>query len=128
MDRELITIAEIMLSRSYAPYSKFCVGAAVLGKNGKVYSGCNIESASYGATICAERCAISTAVADGCCEFDTIAVISSGDDYCTPCGICRQFIFEFGSDIRVLCARTTDDYKAATISELLPMGFGLSSL
>ena len=127
-DSRLIELAEIMLSRSYSPYSKFCVGAAVLGKNGKVYTGCNIESASFGATICAERCAISSAVADGCREFSAIAVISSGDDYCSPCGICRQLIFEFGSDIRVLCARTQDDYKEYSISELLPLGFGPASL
>lgn len=125
---QLIQMAETMLSRSYSPYSKFCVGAAVLGKNGKVYTGCNIESASFGATICAERCAISSAVADGCREFSAIAVISSGDDYCSPCGICRQLIFEFGSDIRVLCARTQDDYKEYSISELLPLGFGPASL
>ncbi|MBE6991208.1 MAG: cytidine deaminase [Ruminococcaceae bacterium] len=127
-DTQLIQLAEQMLSRSYAPYSKFCVGAALLGKNGKVYTGCNIESAAFGATICAERCALSTAVADGCREFETIAVISSADDYCSPCGICRQLIFEFGQDTRVLCARNSEDYKEYKISELLPLGFGPSNL
>lgn len=127
-DAQLIQNAQQMLSRSYAPYSKFCVGAALLGKNGKVYSGCNIECASYGATICAERCALSAAVADGCREFDTVAVISSVDDYCLPCGICRQLMYEFGSDIRILCARTPEDYKEFKLSELLPLGFGPSNL
>ena len=127
-DTQLNQFAEQMLSRAYAPYSKFCVGAALLGKNGKVYTGCNIESAAYGATVCAERCALSTAVADGCREFDTVAVISSADDYCSPCGICRQLIFEFGPDTRVLCAKTSEDYKEFKISELLPLGFGPSNL
>ena len=127
-DKEIIKIAERMLSRSYAPYSGFCVGAAILGKNGAVYTGCNVESASYGATVCAERSAVCAAVADGCREFDTVAVISSGDDYCSPCGICRQMIFEFGVNIRVLCAKSPDDYKEFSISELLPVGFGPSSL
>lgn len=125
---QLISAAEAMLGRSYAPYSNYHVGAAILGKNGKVYTGCNIESASYGATICAERCAISQAVADGCREFEAVAVICSGDAYSTPCGICRQLIYEFGKDIRILCAKTPEDYKEFTISQLLPLGFGPEDL
>lgn len=125
---QLISAAQAMLDRSYAPYSNYHVGAAILGKNGKVYTGCNIESASYGATICAERCAISCAVADGCREFEAVAVICSADDYSTPCGICRQLIYEFGKDIRVICAKTPEDYKELTISQLLPLGFGPEDL
>ncbi len=127
-DSQLVKMAEQMLQRSYAPYSGFCVGAAILGKNGKVYCGCNIESASFGATICAERCAISSAVADGCREFEAIAVISGADDYCYPCGICRQLIYEFGPDTRVLCAKTPGDFRPYSISDLLPNGFGPSNL
>ena len=127
-DRELIAAAKAMLDKAYTPYSHYQVGAALLGSNGKVYTGCNFESAAFGACICAERCAISCAMADGCRSFTRAAVISSGDGICTPCGICRQLLFEFSDDLTVLCCRGDGSYEAYTAEELLPHGFRAESM
>ena len=127
-DQELIAHAAAMRDRAVAPYSNYHVGAALLGSNGKVYGGCNIESAAYPVTLCAERCAIACAVADGCTTFEKLAVIASGDALCTPCGMCRQMIFEFAPEITVLCCRADETYEAIPIRTLLPYGFGNASL
>lgn len=110
---------------SYSPYSKFPVGAAVLTNRGKIYTGTNVENASYGLTICAERVAICKAVSEGDKIIVAIAVSAPKDS--TPCGACRQFIYEFGSGIRVFIdnARGTAE---RTISDLLPAGFSNESL
>ncbi len=122
-DQELIQAAKAMLNRSYAPFSHYAVGAALLGSDGNVYTGCNIESATYGATICAERGAICNAFAHGCRRFVRGAVISSGAEYCTPCGICRQLLYEFSDHLVMLCCRNDGAYLALTAEELLPHGF-----
>lgn len=120
---------------SYAPYSKFKVGAALLGSNGVVYMGCNVENASYSATNCAERTAIFSAVSEGQREFEAIAIVGGQADaseleFCAPCGVCRQVIREFCNPetFEVILARSVNDYKVFTLEELLPMSFGPENL
>lgn len=127
-DQELIQAARAMLDRSYAPFSHYAVGAALLGSDGRVYTGCNIESAAFGATLCAERGAICSAFAQGCRSFVRGAVISSGEEYCTPCGICRQLLYEFSDHLVMLCCRNDGTYLALTAEELLPHGFKRESM
>jgi cytidine deaminase len=115
-----------MLARSYAPYSKFHVGCAILTESGGVYTGCNVENASYGLAVCAERSAIFTAVAaEGPgMKLRAVAVVNSAGAACSPCGACRQVIFEFGPDALVIYqGRGTLD--EATATQLLPAGFTL---
>ncbi len=110
---------------SYAPYSNFKVGAALLAKDGTVFTGCNVENASYGLCICAERAAICKAVSEGQREFEAIAV--SAVPLATPCGACRQFIVEFGKDITVISVNAEDPDETRTwkSSELIPENFEL---
>ena len=111
---------------SYAPYSKYRVGAAVLTKDGKIYAGCNIENAAYPSGICAEKTAISKAISEGNREFLAIAIVADSNDYPTPCGECRQFISEFGKpDFKVILAKSTNDNKTFDFAELLPLSFKL---
>jgi len=112
---------------SYSPYSKFRVGAALLTKSGKVYTGCNIESASYTPTICAERAAIAKAVSEGEREFEAIAVTGDGD-WTYPCGVCRQVIREFSPDLLVIIVKSETEYREHRLSELLPYSFGPEDL
>ncbi|NLY70234.1 MAG: cytidine deaminase [Clostridiales bacterium] len=123
-DRSLFMKAQSVLDNAYAPYSNFKVGAAVLTKSGEVYTGVNVENSSYGATICAERSAILAAISDGKKELDAIAIASSGGE-AYPCGICRQFIYEFGDDIRIITGKDPDNLNVHTIKELLPNAFRL---
>lgn len=112
---------------AYAPYSKFKVGAALLCEDGKIYKGCNIENASYPVTICAERVALSTAIADGNTKFKAI-VITGGDDYCSPCGLCRQALAEFADgNFKVVLAKSENESKVYRLSELLPESFTLKN-
>lgn len=104
-DMELLTLAEQARARAYAPYSGYSVGAAVLCRDGRVYPGCNIENAAYPACLCAERAALAGAVSDGNREVVKIAVTGSGAGICTPCGVCRQVIFELSPDCLVICGR-----------------------
>ena len=127
-DYELIAHAAAMRERAVAPYSHYCVGAALLGSNGKVYGGCNIESAAYPATLCAERVALACAVADGCTSFERLAVIATGDALCTPCGVCRQLLYEFAPELTVLCCRGDQSWEPHSLQELLPYGFGGHSM
>ena len=121
---------------AYAPYSNFHVGAALLAANGKVYPGCNIENASYGDTVCAERVAFFGAVQEGERDFDAIAIVGGPSqektflsDYAFPCGICRQVMSEFcRDDFQVIVARSLDDYQIHSLGELIPFGFGRSQL
>lgn len=124
--RRLLDEARAALNRAYAPYSKFRVGAAVLTEAGYIYAGCNVENASYGLTICAERTAICRAVAAEGPEMKirAIAVLNGNNAPCSPCGACRQFLFEFGPDAVVLF-QGKDGVEAATASQLLPAGFSL---
>lgn len=126
---ELINKALSAREKSYSPYSDFAVGAALLCKNGKVYSGCNIENSGYSATNCAERTAFFKAVSEGETEFIKIAVVGGHknkpiDNYCSPCGICRQVMKEFCKpDFEIIMAKSEDDFISMTLSELLPMAF-----
>ena len=132
--QELLAIAQQARQRAYAPYSHFAVGAALLTKSGKVYPGCNIENASFGATNCAERTALFKAVSEGVREFDAIAIVGSkvGETNTLvtgPCGVCRQALYEFGGPaLTVIMAKSEEDYIVTTLGELLPYGFGPANL
>ena len=131
-DSELMRLAEDARAYSYVPYSHFAVGAALLTKDGKVYTGCNIENASYTPTNCAERTALFKAVSEGEREFAAIAVIGgpAGEKgrLCAPCGVCRQVLREFcAPDFRILLG-SVDKVQAYTLEELLPTSFGPSDL
>ena len=125
-DLELLKEAESASEYSYSPYSHFKVGAAILTKNGKVYSGCNIENASFGATVCAERVALFKAVSEGNCEFEKIAVYSPDSDNCSPCGICRQALAEFSADMQVIYRACARGVVSLPLNELLKDSFMLS--
>jgi len=128
-DHELVQKAFDMLECSYVPYSKFPVGAALLCKDGSLFTGCNVENAAYGSTICAERTALLKAVSEGHKgDWQAIAIAGRGADYCWPCGSCRQMLYEFAPNLRVLVARGDGDFMTTTLSELMPHGFGPKSL
>ena len=127
-DQALIDLAFTMLERSYVPYSGFPVGAALLCADGSVYTGCNVENAAYGSTICAERTALVKAVSEGRRAFTAIAVAGNSADYCWPCGACRQMLYEFAPELTVLVARGDGDFVKLPLKELLPHGFGPASL
>ena len=127
-DRELVEKAFTMLEKSYSPYSRFPVGAALEGEDGIVYTGCNVENAAYGSCICAERTALVKAVSEGCRSFRRLAVVGNGDDYCWPCGACRQMLYEFAPDLEILVGRGDRQFVKATLGELMPHGFGAASL
>lgn len=121
---ELIQKATDMLDKAYVPYSKFPVGAALLTKEGEVFSGCNIENASFGLTNCAERTAIFKAVSEGKMEFDYLVVTGDTDAPISPCGACRQVLAEFcGPDMPVLLTNNKGNKHITTVSELLPGAF-----
>lgn len=127
-DRELVEKAFTMLEYSYSPYSHFPVGAALEGADGSVYTGCNVENAAYGSCICAERTALVKAVSEGCQSFRRLAVVGNGDDYCWPCGSCRQMLYEFAPELEILVARGDHDFVRTTLRELMPHGFGPEAL
>lgn len=123
-DKELVKLAQEAKENAYAPYSGFRVGAALLTGNGKVFTGVNVENASFGATNCAERTAVFKAVSEGERNIKAIAVASDSDDFVFPCGICRQVIAEFcDKDTRIICSRKNGEYKVYTPDELLPNAF-----
>ena len=138
MDRELIQklmeTAIKQLEYSYAPYSGFKVGVALLTKEGEIYTGCNIENAAYTPTNCAERTAFFKAVSEGEREFDAIAIVGGKDgvltSYTAPCGVCRQVMMEFCTpkEFKIILGTSKDDYKIYTLEELLPLGFGSSDV
>jgi len=119
-------IKEALLSRekAYAPYSGFRVGAAVITGGDKIYTGCNIENSSYGLTCCAERVALFKAVSEGEKDFKAIAVVSDSEEYCRPCGACRQVMAQFGDEIRVYMCNNKGEYEVKTVADLLPDRFG----
>ena len=132
---ELVQKAIEMTKMSYVPYSHFHVGAALLDKNGKIWTGCNIENATYGATNCAERTAIFKAVSEGVRDFEAIAIVGGPEgadgslvleEFCPPCGICRQVLSEFCSkDFKIILANKKGEQKLFTLAELLPESFRL---
>ena len=132
--KELINLAIDSKKSSYSPYSKFKVGSALLTKNGKIYTGCNIESASYSPTNCAERTAFFKAVSEGERDFAAIAIAGGYDDenadYCYPCGVCRQVMVEFCNveTFKVIIVKNTNDYKEYLLKDIFPYSFGPSNL
>ena len=132
--QQLIRAAFAARRFAYTPYSHFKVGAALLAQNGQVFTGCNIESASYSPTNCAESTALFKAVSEGVTEFSAIAIVGSREGevnriVTSPCGVCRQALFEFcGPDLTVIMARSEEDYLETTLGELLPYGFGPKNL
>lgn len=132
--QQLIRAAFAARRFAYTPYSHFKVGAALLARSGQVFTGCNIESASYSPTNCAERTALFKAVSEGVTAFSAIAIVGSREGevnriVTSPCGVCRQALFEFcGPDLTVIMARSEEDYLETTLGELLPYGFGPKNL
>jgi|HigsolmetaAR202D_1030399.scaffolds.fasta_scaffold00045_42 cytidine deaminase, homotetrameric len=128
---EYATLVEAAIQarlQAYAPYSNFRVGAAVLTASGKIFPGCNIENAAYSPTICAERVALTSAYAAGEREITAIAVVTETHDVASPCGVCRQVIFELAPNATVLLTNLHGDLKQTTPQELLPFGFGPAQL
>ena len=131
-DRELLECAVDARKMAYAPYSGFRVGAALVGKSGKIYTGCNVENAAYSPTNCAERTAIFKAVSEGEREFTAIAIVGGMDetiaDFCAPCGVCRQVLAEFcDPDFRVVLG-TPEKPQVFAFKDILPYGFGKNDL
>ena len=131
---ELVRLAIDARKFSYSPYSNFMVGAALLTKKGKVYTGCNIENAAYSPSNCAERTAFFKALSDGEREFEAIAIVGGlkdkGLEICAPCGVCRQVMMEFCDyeTFEIILGKSEDDYLKYTLQELLPLGFGPKNL
>lgn len=127
--KELILKCQEAKSMAYCPYSKFPVGAAILTADGAIITGCNVENASYGLTVCAERTAIQRAVAEGHRQFTAIAVACDiKDRFVRPCGACRQVLMEFGSEWMVYLTKPDGSYKETTLNELLPFAFAPAHL
>ena len=124
-NRQLIEKAKEAMENSYSPYSNFKVRACLLCKDGTIYTGCNIENSSFGATNCAERTAIFKAVSEGKREFLKIAVVGSGEDLTFPCGICRQVMSEFMLDGEVILEDNNREIKVFKVRDLLPYAFSL---
>jgi cytidine deaminase len=122
-DEELVKVASLARQRAYAPYSKYKVGAAIRTARNKVHAGANVENASYGLTICAERSAVFAAVNAGDTKLDAIAIVIDDDQLPSPCGACRQVLAEFAPGMRVILATTGGQRKVRTLAELLPDPF-----
>jgi cytidine deaminase len=121
--KELVKAALEVKRNSYSPFSKFRVGAALLCKDGRIFTGCNIENSSYGLTICAERVAIFNAISSGASEFTTIAIISDARDITPPCGACRQVLSDLASDIDIIMVDCKNRNIVLKLSSLLPFAF-----
>lgn len=119
---KLLELAKRAMENAYAPYSNFKVGAVLVAKDGRIFTGVNVENASYGLTNCAERTAIFKAVSEGAREFETLVVIADTNKPVSPCGACRQVMAEFGN-FRVILANTKGEYLETSVSELLPLSF-----
>ena len=122
-DRELLRIAKEASLNAYVPYSGFPVGAALECEDGTVYTGCNVENAAYGDTICAERTAVVKAVSEGQRAFTRTSIYGEGKGYCMPCGSCRQVLAEFSPDMEVLCAKAGGSYVSYPLTRLMPYTF-----
>lgn len=123
-DEQLLQMANDVRERAYAPYSNFKVGAALLCSDGTVFTGVNIENASFGATVCAERTAFFKAISEGYCGFVKIAV-TCDKEYCSPCGVCRQVMVEHAPDLEILMGNPHGTFRRTSIRELLPESFSL---
>ena len=126
--QELINRAKEARLKAYAPYSKFQVGSAVLTENDSIFTGCNIENASLGLSICAERVAIFKAISSGCKSIKAIAIICDTEEPCSPCGACRQVMVEFSPDMKVIMVNLENKFKIVKARELLPDFFQGSAL
>lgn len=125
--QQLIQIAQDVREHAYTPYSQYRVGAALHSTDGRIFSGCNVENAAYPTGICAERVALVKAVSEGARDFDALVVVT--DNGGTPCGVCRQMLYEFAPDLPVTCLNSEGEVVLeTTLRELLPHGFGPSSL
>ena len=122
-DRELFKIAKEASLHAYVPYSGFPVGAALECEDGTVFTGCNVENAAYGDTICAERTAIVKAVSEGYTKFTRIAIYGESKNYCMPCGSCRQVMAEFSPEMEVLCCKAGGSYVSYPLNRLMPHTF-----
>lgn len=133
MNKQLIETAVKAREMAYAPYSHYKVGAALLAKSGKIYTGCNVENASFTPTNCAERTAFFKAISEGDREFEMIAIVGGNDGEelsknCTPCGVCRQVMTEFcDKDFKIILG-TPDDFKVLTLEEIMPYSFTATEL
>ena len=127
MEQKLIQEAMKVREKAYAPYSKFKVGAALLTKAGTIFTGCNVENASYGLTVCAERIAIFKAVSEGEKEFEAISVVTDVDELTPPCGACLQVMIEFNPKMKVILANTKGESKTFSLDELIPIQFSFKS-
>ena len=132
-EKELAKAALEMRKMAYTPFSGHAVGAALLAKDGRVFTGCNVENSSYSPTICAERTAFVKAVSEGAREFTAIAIAGGfgevPETYCAPCGVCRQVMVEFcRKDFKVILAKTPQDYKVYTLEEIMPLGFKIEDV
>ena len=125
---KLLELAHEARERAYAPYSHYAVGAALLTKDGRVYQGCNIENAVYPVGTCAERTAIFKAVSEGHRDFVRIVIAGKSEDYCVPCGSCRQVMMEFAPEMEVICLNGQGQARSFRLRELLPYGFDQSWL
>lgn len=123
-EKELIQTAVKMLDMAYIPYSHFPVGAALECEDGAVYTGCNIENAAFPCTICAERTAMFKAISEGNTQFKRIVVAGRSEDFCVPCGSCRQVMREFAPELEVICLNGKGEAKHYTLRQLLPESFG----
>ena len=120
---QIINLSQQARQNAYAPYSHFKVGAAVLTASGKIYTGCNIESSSFGLSMCAERVALFKAVSEGESEFEAIAIASSSQGFCPPCGACRQVIWDLAQDIKVILVSKSEKTQILQMSELYTFAF-----
>ena len=120
---ELVALALAAREHAYAPYSRFKVGAALVTASGRVFTGCNVENASYSHTCCAERTAVFKAVSEGERDIVGIAIVTDTLPPASPCGSCRQVLHEFGADAFVMCANTQGDERHSTVRAFLPEGF-----
>ena len=121
--KELAAAAQEASRNAYAPYSDFKVGAALITADGTIFTGCNVENASYGGTICAERNAATTAVARGCTDFEAIAIYSETSPPSGPCGLCRQFLGEFNPDMKIYLTNDKGETVRTSLTKLMPMPF-----
>ncbi|MFW5781665.1 MAG: cytidine deaminase [Candidatus Muiribacteriaceae bacterium] len=125
IDEKLIEYAKDSMKHSYSPYSGFSVGAALYDSEKGIFGGTNVENSSYGLTVCAERIALFKAVSEGSRNIKKLCVIADTDDFVSPCGACRQVIFEFGDDIEIIMANLKGDTRKVYIKDILPFGFRL---
>ncbi len=122
-DEQLLSQARDVKARAYAPYSGFSVGAALLSRDGRVFTAVNVENASIGLSVCAERNAIAKAVSEGALEFETLAIATDSPEPTMPCGVCRQVLWEFAQDLRIVVGGADGSFVTTTIAELFPRPF-----